>query len=171
MIRLCTDAEIGEIEAVINEAAQSYRGVIPADCWHEPYMSRSDLIAECAAGVNFWCWHETGGLVGVMGLQKVLDVFLIRHAYVRQSRRGQGIGGALLRRLTSEAAGPLLVGTWSAASWATRFYEGHGFRAVSAQETDRLLKMYWSVPALQRQSSVVLVRLPELLAGAAGTPL
>src|SRR6185295_540190 len=102
----------------INEAAAAYRGVIPADCWHEPYMKRSELLAEIAAGVEFWGWDDAGALVGVMGLQNVRDATLIRHAYVRTSHQGQGIGGALLTRLAEETTRPLLIGTWADAAWA-----------------------------------------------------
>jgi len=158
VIRRCTDADIAVIDAVINEAAQAYRGVIPADCWHEPYMARSALTAEIAAGVAFTGWEEAGALAGVMGLQRVRDATLIRHAYVLPARQGRGIGGALLTSLAGETAGPLLVGTWAAAEWAVRFYARHGFRLVPPAEKDRLLQTYWNVPARQRQNSVVLVR-------------
>jgi N-acetylglutamate synthase-like GNAT family acetyltransferase len=158
MIRSCTDVDIAAIEAVINEAAQAYRGVIPTDCWHEPYMSRSDLMAEIAAGVAFWGWEDVGTLVGVMGLQKVRDATLIRHAYVRPAYQGRGIGGALLVTLAGQITGPLLVGTWAAAEWAIRFYARHGFRQVSVLEKQRLLQTYWSVPLRQQESSVVLTR-------------
>lgn len=142
MIRHCTDADVAAVEAIINEAAQAYRGVIPADCWHEPYMTRPDLIAEIAAGVNFWGWYESGALIGIMGLQKVRDVTLIRHAYVQRAHQGRSVGGALLSTLAGQATGPLLVGTWAAAEWAIRLYERHGFRLVSTAEKDRLLNTY-----------------------------
>jgi GNAT superfamily N-acetyltransferase len=158
MIRNCTDIDIAAIEAIINEAAQAYRGVIPTDCWHERYMPRSDLMAEIAAGVAFWGWEDVGTLVGVMGLQKVRDATLIRHAYVRPAYQGRGIGGALLAALAGQITGPLLVGTWAAAEWAIRFYARHGFRQVSVLEKERLLQTYWSVPLRQQESSVVLVR-------------
>jgi GNAT superfamily N-acetyltransferase len=156
MIRRCTDADFAAIETIINEAARAYRGAIPADCWHEPYMTGSDLKAEIAAGVNFWGWDESGALIGVMGLQNVRDVTLIRHAYVRTAHQRRGVGGALLTTLAGQASGPLLVGTWAAAEWAIRFYERHGFRLVSAEEKDRLLNTYWSIPLRQQQTSVVL---------------
>jgi len=158
MIRHCTGADVPAMDAIINEAAEAYRGVIPADCWHEPYMARLHLVAEIAAGVDFWGWDEAGLLVGVMGLQKVRDVTLIRHAYVRPSHQSRGIGGALLKTLASQTAGPLLVGTWADAVWAIRFYEGHGFRLVGAEEKDRLLTSYWSISPRQRETSVVLTR-------------
>jgi len=156
MIRKCADADFPAIEAVINEAAQAYRGVIPADCWHEPYMSSAALRTEIEAGVNFWGWEESGELLGVMGLQQVRDVTLIRHAYVRTSYQVRGIGGALLGFLADQATGPLLVGTWEAAVWAIRFYERNGFRLVFPAEKDRLLAAYWNIPLRQQETSVVL---------------
>lgn len=156
MIRRCADGDFPAIEAVINEAAQAYRGVIPADCWHEPYMTGSALKTEIEAGVNFWGWEDSGTLSGIMGLQQVRDVTLIRHAYVRTAHQGRGIGGALLGFLADRATGPLLVGTWAAAGWAIRFYERHGFRLVSPAEKDRLLATYWSIPSRQKETSVVL---------------
>jgi GNAT superfamily N-acetyltransferase len=157
MIRRCTDDDVPAMDAIINEAATAYRGVIPADCWHEPYMKRSELLAEIAAGVEFWGWDDDA-LVGVIGLQKVRDVTLIRHAYIRPSHQSHGIGGALLTTLVHQTAGPLLVGTWADARWAIRFYERHGFRLVSSEEKDRLLSTYWNIPSRQRQTSVVLTR-------------
>jgi len=130
MLRRCTDDDVPAMDAIINEAAQAYRGAIPADCWHEPYMKRAELLAEIAAGVEFWGWEDAGDLVGVMGLQRVRDATLIRHAYVRPSHQSRGVGGALLNQLAGQTAGPLLVGTWAAAQWAIRFYERHGFRLV-----------------------------------------
>jgi GNAT superfamily N-acetyltransferase len=158
MIRNCTDVDIAAIEAIINEAAQVYRDVIPTDCWREPYMPQADLMAEIAAGVAFWGCEDVGTLVGVMGLQKVRDATLVRHAYVRPAYQGRGIGGALLSTLAGQMTGPLLVGTWAAAEWAIRFYARHGFRQVSVLEKERLLQTYWSVPLRQQESSVVLVR-------------
>lgn len=157
MIRRCVDADLPAIETIVNEAAQAYRGVIPADCWHEPYMTASALNAEIDAGVDFWGWDESGALAGIMGIQHVRDVTLIRHAYVRTAYQGRGIGGALLTWLADQAKGPLLVGTWAAAEWAIRFYERHGFRLVSAGEKDRLLGTYWSISVRQKETSVVLV--------------
>ena len=158
MIRRCTDADVAAIDAIINEAAQAYRGVIPTDCWHEPYMTRSDLMAEIAAGVAFWGWDEADALVGVMGFQKVGDATLIRHAYVRPTHQGRGIGSTLLTNLAGQTTEPLLVGTWAAAEWAIHFYARRGFRLVSAAEKQRLLKTYWSIPERQQESSVVLAR-------------
>ncbi len=158
MIRRCADRDVDAVESIINEAAEAYRGVIPADCWHEPYMSRSQLEAEIAAGVAFWGWDEAGVPVGVMGLQPVRDVTLIRHAYVRPSHQSRGIGRELLTTLASRASGTVLVGTWAAAVWAIRFYERHGFRLVSRDETQRLLDSYWTISIRQRDTSVVLRR-------------
>lgn len=157
MIRRCTNADFEAIEAIINEAAEAYRGVIPADRWHEPYMTREELASEIAAGVIFWGWEDAGALAGVMGLQKVKDATLIRHAYVRTGQQGKGIGGVLLKSLADQTSGKLLVGTWAAAEWAIRFYERHGFRLVSPEEKDRLLKTYWSIPERQIETSVVLI--------------
>jgi GNAT superfamily N-acetyltransferase len=157
MIRNCTPNDIAMIEEIINQAAVAYRGVIPADRWHEPYMSRAELESELAAGVVFSGWEEQGELAGVMGLQQVRDATLIRHAYVRPSLQGRGIGGALLDELIARARGPLLVGTWAAAVWAIRLYEKHGFRLTSNREKDRLLDTYWNIPDRQRETSVVLV--------------
>jgi len=156
MIRPCVSADFQAIEAVINEAAQAYKGAIPADCWHEPYMTGSHLKTETEAGVNFWGWDELSALIGIMGIQRVRDVTLIRHAYVRTAHQGRGIGGALLTFLADRTTGPLLVGTWAAAEWAIRFYERHGFRLVSPAEKDRLLSTYWSIPTRQKETSVVL---------------
>src|SRR5215813_2456303 len=157
MIRRCVDADFAAIESVINEAAQAYRGVIPADCWHEPYMTASALEAEIGAEITFWGWEDCGALVGVMGIQQVRDVALIRHAYVRTAHQGRGIGAALLTYLADRTTGSLLVGTWAAAEWAIRFYQRHGFRLVSAADKDRLLSTYWSIPARQKETSVVLM--------------
>jgi len=158
MIRRCTGADVPIIDAIVNEAAEAYRGAIPADCWHEPYMTRASLIEEIAAGVNFSGFEDEGSLAGVMGLQTVQDVTLIRHAYVRTSHQGRGIGATLLKELSGQVEGPLLIGTWAAATWAIRFYERHGFRLVPADERDRLLTQYWTVSPRQRETSVVLAR-------------
>ncbi|HLG95736.1 MAG TPA: GNAT family N-acetyltransferase [Bryobacteraceae bacterium] len=157
MIRSCTEADIETVHAIINDAAEAYRGAIPPDCWHEPYMTRSALAAEIEAGVKFWGWDESRALLGIMGIQQVRDVTLIRHAYVKTSHRRRGIGAKLLDFLTGQTAGPLLVGTWAAAEWAIRFYQRHNFQLVSPVEKDRLLTTYWSIPDRQRETSVVLV--------------
>jgi GNAT superfamily N-acetyltransferase len=149
-------ADFDLIYEIINDAAQRYRGVIPADCWHEPYMPRDELRREIEAGVVFWGYRAGSELLGVMGLQPVQDVSLIRHAYVRPSAQGGGIGGALLKFLQVRADRRLLVGTWAAAHWAIRFYERHGFAVIQAPEKDRWLDKYWSIPLRQRDTSVVL---------------
>jgi GNAT superfamily N-acetyltransferase len=158
MIRRCIAADIDAIEAIINAAAEAYRGVIPAECWHVPYMPRAQLAAEIEAGVSFAGWEEGGALQGVMGLQPVRDVTLIRHAYVRPGQQGRGIGGALLATLGRQVSGALLVGTWAAAAWAVRFYTRQGFQQVAEEEKTRLLQTYWTVPPRQQASSVVLKR-------------
>ena len=156
MIRRCTQADTGVIDTIINEAAQAYHGVIPDDCWHEPYMSRSELQAEIDAGVQFWAWQDGEAVSGVMGLQTVDDATLIRHAYVRTGCQGRGIGSALLDALIAKATSTLLVGTWADAVWAIRLYERHGFQLVDAAEKDELLDRYWTIAARQRETSVVL---------------
>jgi GNAT superfamily N-acetyltransferase len=156
MIRRCTKEHVGEILEIINDAARAYRGAIPADRWHEPYMPEDELRAEMAAGVAFWGLTRDSRLAGVMGLQYVQDVALIRHAYTRTAIRGSGVGGALLEHLKREAGAPLLVGTWKAATWAVRFYERRGFVLTSESEKERLLKRYWSIPERQVEESVVL---------------
>jgi N-acetylglutamate synthase-like GNAT family acetyltransferase len=156
MIRLCNSSDFEPLYAIVNDAAEAYRGIIPADRWKEPYMSREELQHEIDHGVVFWGCEEGGQLLGVMGIQDVQDVTLIRHAYVRTARRGEGIGGRLLAHLHAHCSRPVLMGTWAAATWAVRFYEKHGFRLVTPQEKDRLLKKYWTIPERQVETSVVL---------------
>jgi GNAT superfamily N-acetyltransferase len=156
MIRPCDPREFEGIYEIINDAAQAYRGVIPADRWKDPYMPREELRHEIHEGVVFGGYEEEGRLLGVMGLQQVQDVTLIRHSYVRTARRNQGIGEKLLSHLKAQTNRPLLVGTWAAIVWAIRFYEKHGFRLVSPEEKNRLLKTYWSIPDRQVETSVVL---------------
>ena len=156
MIERCKTSQLGDIYAVINDAAVAYRGVIPADRWHEPYMPMEDLRREIDAGVAFWGFFQGKELIGVMGLQPVADVELIRHAYTRTSAQSRGAGSALIARIKQEARVPLLVGTWKAAVWAIRFYEGHGFRVVTDEEKNALLRRYWSIPERQVEESVVL---------------
>jgi GNAT superfamily N-acetyltransferase len=160
-IRLCREDERVAILAIVNAAAEAYRGVIPADRWHEPYMPRKELEFEIAAGVVFWGAEGEGKLLGVMGLQSMGDVDLIRHAYVVPEKQGQGIGGALLERLRRLSTRRMLVGTWAAAEWAIRFYERHGFERVSPARKTELLKTYWSIPERQIAASVVLANPPE----------
>lgn len=158
MIRQCTSADIPVMDAIINEAAQKYRGAIPADCWHEPYMSRDELEREIAAGVEFSGWEENGELLGIMGVQRVKDATLIRHAYVRAAQQGKGIGGKLLKAFSDRVTGQMLIGTWADAAWAIRFYQGHGFKLVPQPAKDRLLNTYWTISPRQRETSVVLTR-------------
>jgi N-acetylglutamate synthase-like GNAT family acetyltransferase len=141
---------------IINDAAQAYRGVIPADRWHEPYMSRDELRHEIEDAILFWGYEEDGKLIGIMGIQDTGDVTLIRHAYVSTAWRRKGIGSKLLSELVAKTDLPLLIGTWAAATWAIHFYEKHGFRLVTPEEKDRLLKKYWKIPARQVETSVVL---------------
>ena len=155
-IRPCRDDEHAAILAIVNTAAQAYRGVIPADRWHEPYMPAEELDAEIAAGVRFWGHQSDGRLTGVMGIQRVRDVELIRHAYVLPERQGEGIGGALLKHLLAGATRPVLVGTWATAEWAIRFYRRHGFEQVPPERKDELLRSYWDIPDRQIETSVVL---------------
>jgi GNAT superfamily N-acetyltransferase len=157
MIRCCDERDFELIWSIINEGAHAYRGVIPADCWTEPYMSSDELHAEMAAGVTFWGYEEDQALTGVMGIQQVEDVTLIRHAYVRTASQKRGIGGRLLSHLRKLAHGPVLIGTWADAVWAIRFYETHGFHVVAPGQKERLLKRYWNVPDRQVETSVVLV--------------
>jgi GNAT superfamily N-acetyltransferase len=157
-IRPCRDDERPIMLAIVNAAAEAYRGVIPADCWHEPYMPADELDRELAAGVAFWGLEEDGALVGVMGIQPVADVDLIRHAYVRPAHQRRGVGAALLAHLLASATRPVLVGTWAAAEWAIAFYRRHGFHQVTPQRKDELLQTYWNIPERQVETSVVLAR-------------
>jgi len=156
MIRPCSAMDVPVIFEIINDAAGAYRGVIPADCQAEPYMSGEELRREIEGGVQFWGVEEEGRLVGVMGIQHVHDVSLLRHAYVLTAKRQKGIGGRLLGVLRAQTPRPLLVGTWAAATWAVRFYEKHGFHLVTPDEKDRLLRTYWHISDRQVQTSVVL---------------
>lgn len=157
MIRRCTESDFDTIYEIINDAAQVYHGVIPDDRWHEPYMSRDELDGEIRDNVLFWGEEQEGRLAGVMGIQDKGDVTLIRHAYVRLELRNRGIGTRLLRHLENMADKPVLIGTWADASWAISFYKNRGFRLVSDEEKNALLKKYWSIPKRQVETSVVLV--------------
>jgi len=156
MIRRCTEADIPALYEIINDAAQAYKGVIPADRWHEPYMPRDELQREIAGGVEFWGDEAGGELLGVMGIQHRGEVDLIRHAYVRSRARRQGVGGRLLAHLMQSTQKPLLIGTWADARWAVRFYEKNGFRLLSREETGQVLRRFWSIPERQVETSVVL---------------
>jgi GNAT superfamily N-acetyltransferase len=159
-IRPCRDDEQAAILAIVNAAAEIYRGVIPADRWHDPYMDTAELDGEIAGGVAFWGSASGGGLVGVMGIQPVGDVDLIRHAYVLPGNQGQGIGGELLGHLRSLSQRRMLVGTWADAEWAIRFYARHGFEQVTPERKTELLQTYWSIPERQIETSVVLADPP-----------
>jgi N-acetylglutamate synthase-like GNAT family acetyltransferase len=156
LIRQCKDDDFETIYEIINDAALVYKGVIPTDRWKEPYMSREELRHEIDEGVVFWGYEKDGNLIGVMGIQDVQDVTLIRHAYVRTPERNKGIGGKLLSHLRRMTDRPILIGTWADAIWAIRFYEKHGFRLISTEEKNRLLKKYWKIPERQVETSVVL---------------
>jgi GNAT superfamily N-acetyltransferase len=160
-IRHCRDDERDAILAIVNAAAEAYRGVIPEDRWHEPYMPAEELGAEIAAGVEFWGYEDDGELLGIMGIQPVRDVNLIRHAYVVPERQGRGIGRALLEHLLGLATRPMLVGTWAAATWAIAFYERYGFEYVGPGRTAELLREYWDIPPRQIDTSVVLAQRPH----------
>ena len=157
MIRPCRAEDLDQIWTIINDGAQAYQGIIPADRFTTPYMSRDKLQHEIADGVVFSGFEdEAGQLVGVMGIQPVQDVTLIRHAYVLSSHQKRGIGAQLLAHLRAKATTPVLIGTWADATWAIRFYQAHGFRLVGPDEKNLLLKKYWTVPARQIETSVVL---------------
>jgi len=159
-IRLCRDDDRGAILAIVNAAAEAYRGVIPDDCWHEPYMPARELESEIAAGVEFWGYETDNALAGVMGVQPVRDVDLIRHAYVLPAHQRHGIGAALLQYLRQRSTRPMLIGTWAGAEWAIRFYRRRGFELVPPERKTALLKTYWTVPDRQIETSVVLANPP-----------
>ena len=156
MIRQCQHRDFEILYSIINEAAQRYKGVIPDDCWKMPYMSKDELKHEIDAGIVFWGFEADGKLIGVMGIQHIQDVTLIRHAYVRPAHQHQGIGKQLLDELCRQTDRPMLIGTWADAAWAIRFYEKYGFKRVPQREKDRLLQKYWSISARQVETSVVL---------------
>ena len=157
MIRRCNEADFEWIWDIINDGALAYRGSIPADCIEDPYMSHEKLRDEIRDGVGFWGYEENSQLVGVMGIQHVQDVTLIRHAYVRTAYQHRGIGTELLSHLRTLSNRPVLIGTWADALWAINFYQGHGFSSVTLQEKERLLRTYWNIPERQIETSVVLV--------------
>jgi GNAT superfamily N-acetyltransferase len=156
MIRPCDERDFEAIWAIINDGASAYKNIIPLDCWTEPYMSTEELHREMDDGVTFFAYEENGVLTGVMGIQHVEDVTLIRHAYVRSSAQKQGIGGRLLSHLRNLSQGSVLIGTWADAVWAIRFYERHGFQVVPSEQKERLLRRYWNIPDRQVDTSVVL---------------
>jgi len=149
-----TDSE--PMLALVNAAAQAYRGVIPEDRWREPYMSAEELQQEIARGVDFWVAQDRDRLLGVMGIQDRAEVELVRHAYVEPTAQGKGVGTRLLRHVLGLASKPVLVGTWADATWAIEFYRKNGFTPVPATDKDRLLRQYWSIPDRQIETSVVL---------------
>ena len=155
-VRPCQKSEGMAILQIINAAAEAYRGVIPADRWHDPYMSPRELESEISSGVDFWAYAHEGEVIGVMGIQPVRDVDLIRHAYVRPGEQRRGAGAALINHIKSIASRPMLVGTWAAATWAIAFYQRHGFALVSDAQKTVLLKTYWTIPERQIETSVVL---------------
>jgi GNAT superfamily N-acetyltransferase len=159
-IRLCRDDERTAMLGIINAAAEAYRGVIPPDCWHEPYMPPQDFDREIAKGVDFWGYEMHGKLIGVMGIQPVRDVDLIRHAYVLPGSQRRGVGAALITHLRHLSARRMLVGTWSAAIWAIRFYQRHSFQLLAAERARALLGMYWTITDRQIETSVVLANPP-----------
>ena len=156
MIRPCDDNDFETVYAIINDAAEAYKGIIPEDRWKDPYMPKDELRHEIDDGVSFWGYEQDGKLIGVMGIQYIQDVTLIRHSYVRTVRQNQGVGEKLLSELRRQTNRPILIGTWADVVWAIRFYEKNGFRLVSPEEKDRLLKKYWSIPERQVETSVVL---------------
>jgi N-acetylglutamate synthase-like GNAT family acetyltransferase len=156
MIRQCKDSDFDVIYSIINDAAQAYKGVIPMDRWKVPYMSKEELRRQNDERVVFWGYEGDGRLIGVMGIQHAQDVTLIRHAYVRPEKQKQNIGKKLLSELRRQTARPILIGNWADAVWAIRFYEKNAFKQVSEIEKERLLKKYWSIPARQVETSVVL---------------
>ncbi|MFH1491462.1 MAG: GNAT family N-acetyltransferase [Pseudomonadota bacterium] len=156
MIRKCGASDFEVIYEIINDSAEAYKGVIPEDRWHEPYMPRDELKKEIAEGIVFWGFEAEGELAGVMGIQDRGDVNLIRHAYVRTASRQKGIGALLLKHLESASDKPILVGTWADALWAISFYQKNGYRMANPSEKNRLLKKYWDIPERQVETSVVL---------------
>lgn len=156
MILKCEPQDFHEIFEIINDGASAYKGVIPADRWQDPYMTEEELKTQVEEGVEFFKYAEQGKTYGVMGIQHKGDVTLIRHAYVRTVERNKGIGSRLLHHLCMVATTPILIGTWTDAAWAIRFYIKHGFRLLEKEETVDLLKKYWRISERQIEASVVL---------------
>jgi len=152
-------ADTSKILYIINNASLRYKGIIPDDCWHEPYMSEQELINEFSYGVRMYGYHHNNKLIGVIGAQEIKDIILIRHAYTLTSYQGRGAGSALLEYLLKKNQNSrLLVGTWKNATWAIQFYEKFGFILHTKEETTLLLKKYWNIPSKQIENSVVLER-------------
>ncbi len=159
MITKCSKKDITKILYIINDAALKYKGMIPNNCWHEPYMSKQELVDEFASGIRMFGYFKNNKLVGVMGIQELKDVTLIRHAYTLTSYQGIGIGKSLLKYLLEiNQNNCLLVGTWRDATWAIKFYQKFGFVLHSKEKTEQLLKKYWRIPLKQIENSVVLER-------------
>ena len=159
MINEYTKKDISKILHVINDASLRYKGIIPDNCWHKPYMSEQKLIDEFSNGVRMYGYHQNNKLIGVIGIQEVKDVILIRHAYTLTSYQGKGMGSALLEYLLKKNQNSrVLVGTWKNATWAVRFYEKFGFILHAKEESALLLKKYWKIPSKQIKNSVVLER-------------
>jgi N-acetylglutamate synthase-like GNAT family acetyltransferase len=156
MIAKCEQKDFSQVYEIINDAASAYRGIIPADRWHDPYMPEEELKKQLADGVQFWCYRENDRILGVMGIQLKEDVTLIRHAYVRTTERQKGIGGKLLKHLYEISTTPVLIGTWADAKWAIDFYQKNGFRLLPDAEKNNLLRKYWTIPERQAETSVVL---------------
>jgi N-acetylglutamate synthase-like GNAT family acetyltransferase len=156
IIRQSLESDRPAILAIVNDAAQAYRGVIPADRWHEPYMPADELDREISAGVVFWLAEEQGRLLGVMGIQDKGDVALVRHAYTAPTLQRSGVGTTLLRHVRGLVEKPVLIGTWASASWAIGFYQRNGFTVLPNDDKDRVLRKYWSIPERQIETSVVL---------------
>ena len=156
LIRKAGTEDLDRILAVVNAAAEAYRGVIPADRWHEPYMPKDELVREVSGGIAFWVAENDGRIAGVMGMQDKGAVALVRHAYVAPATQRAGVGTALLRHVLGLTDKPVLIGTWAAAEWAIAFYRRNGFSLVPASDTPRLLRTYWSIPERQIETSVIL---------------
>jgi N-acetylglutamate synthase-like GNAT family acetyltransferase len=156
MIRKYEQNDLQTMYAIINDAAQAYKGVIPKDRWQDPYMPLDELKYEIEDGIIFWGIEEGGNLVGIMGIQDKVTVTLIRHAYVLTNMQNRGMGTQLLQHLEGMTKKPVLIGTWETATWAIRFYERNGYCLLSRGETEQLLKTYWNIPERQVETSVVL---------------
>ena len=157
MISEYKKTDTSKILYIINNASLRYKGIIPDDCWYEPYMSEQELIDEFSDGVRMFGYHHNNKLIGVIGIQEVKDIILIRHAYTLTFYQGKGAGGALLKYLLKKNLNSrLLVGTWKNATWAIRFYEKFGFILHTQEEATLLLKKYWNIPSKQIENSVVL---------------
>ena len=156
MIVRSKKSDFKDIFDIINDAASAYKGIIPTDRWHEPYMSEQELKAQIEDGIKFWCYIDNDNIIGVMGIQDKSDVTLIRHAYVRTTARNKGVGSKLLNHLSELTTKPILVGTWADATWAINFYKKYGFKLVSFDDKEQLLRKYWTIPLRQIETSVVL---------------